>query len=186
MKKLIFILLLLPFLGQAFDTDTIHGNWAYVDSLKSLRSVNATAVCGIDSNNTIGRCNCQCVLHVRDSISSTQIKNSFSSPVTLIAAPGAGYFIKPISISYYYGYSTAAYTLASQCGLTEGGTTYIENGGAFNLLPTTSNGNSFSNLAVGTLTLTQNQPIKFYSNSSNPTTGGGYLIVYLDYIIEQF
>lgn len=37
-----------------------------------------------------------------------------ASPVTLVAAPGAGYFIDPVSVILYYDYNTAAYTLAAE------------------------------------------------------------------------
>lgn len=35
-------------------------------------------------------------------------------PVTLVAAPGSGYFIDPISVIAYYNYDTAAYTLTTE------------------------------------------------------------------------
>ena len=187
MKNLIFILLLIPFFGQAFDTDTIHGNWAYVDSLKSLRSVNATAVCGIDSNNTIGRCNCQCVLHVRDSISSYQILHSFSTPDTLIAAPGAGYFIAVQNVSIYYHYTTAAYTISAVNGIFEGSTVYPFNQNSSTVLGYTSDyWVPMSYNASTQPTNPVNKPVIFYSTSSNPTGGGGYLIIYIDYLIEKY
>lgn len=201
MKKLFFILISLisisaladlhnvQTIGQKNRNQAVGKGLQIGDSLFLLSTrghSQDSSLAGIDTSGHVIITGCQCVYRVRDSISSTQILSSHTSPITLITAPGAGYFIKPVSVSYYYGYSKAAYVLSVQSGLTEGGTTFIENGGATDLLVTTANGNSFTNLIVGTLTLTQNQPISFYSNSANPTTGGGYLIIYIDYIIEKY
>ena len=188
MKKLIFILLLIPFLGKAFDTDTIHGNWVYKDSLKTMLTIKPTAVAGIDSNNTIGRCACQCIQHVRDSVSSYQILHSYTAPDTLIAAPGAGYFIKIIGISAYYHYVTSDYSFsAGGSGFALGDfsnylvsiTQLLSTFGSDAYVPTLSFSN-FQNISP------LNKPLTYFTQTANPTTGHGYMIITVDYIIEQY
>ena len=148
----------------------------------------AVRVVGTDVKGTVGTSPCGCILHVRDSISSTQILNSFTSPVTLIAPPGSGYFVHPTSISYKYIYGSAAYSFGGVAGFFINSTTGSEviAGQMQSIL---ANTNSFFacclSMGSGQVSTINNQPLIFQSLVSNPTTGNGYLIV-LDYTIEKY
>jgi len=154
--------------------------------------VSATQIIGRNgANSNVGIAPCGCILHVRDSISSAQILNSHSAPVTLIAAPGSGYVVTIVAIKYTYVYAKAAYTLPGgpYCGLVEGDLstpTFIDNGIPTELLALTATNYGYGTILNATYQTVsyENQAIKFYSNAGNPTTGGGYLIVTIDYIIE--
>jgi len=139
------------------------------------------------------------VYHVRDSISSTQILNSYTSPDTLIPAAGVGYSINIQSVRYYYAYNTAFYTVASVADIFEGDTINPLSGTLNYLLKSfntsqygyevigikTENPQPASALFHSQSTSFDNKPVTFYSKSSNPTGGGGYLIVYIDYTIQK-
>ena len=124
------------------------------------------------------------VYHVRDSISSTQILNSYTSPDTIIMGAGAGTTINVISVRYKYVYSTAPYTIPIICGLSQSGQLFETE--STNLLALTTNANAKSAVATSQSTITfSNAPILYTSVSGDPTGGGGYLIVYIDYTIQQ-
>jgi hypothetical protein len=137
------------------------------------------------------------IYHVRDSISSTQILNSYTSPDTLIAAPGAGYSINVNAVRYYYAYNTAAYTIASTADIFEGDTINPISKNLNTTLKTAASpvygystiGINPNSSPIG-LPLNQaisfdNKPLRFYSRTSNPTGGSGYVIVYIDYTIQK-
>lgn len=127
------------------------------------------------------------VTTVTVTISSAQILNSFTTPITLLPAPGVGYQWQVVSVQGYYNYSTAVYVSGGGAGfgLTQGDISYLIDGGASNLngILTTSTTTGQFKLRLGAqpngsnaLSL-YNQPVKFYSTTANPTVGGGSLIL---------
>lgn len=136
------------------------------------------------------------VYHVRDSISSTQILNSYTSPDTLIPAAGVGYSINMTSVRFYYAYSTSTYTIASIADLFEGDTinpvctpaTFpLKNSTAsqYGIAPVGLNTFPAPPIRLNQVTSFDNKPVTFYSKLSNPTGGSGYLIIYIDYTIQK-
>ncbi len=146
--------------------DTVRSRQIFLSAISS-HSQDSTQL-GIDTGGHVIVTGCQCVLHIRDSVSSNQILNSFTSPVTLIAAPGSGYFIKVISINYYYHFISASYVLGTYAGLIEGSTSaYIDNTtNSTNIVESGASATVYS--APGSNGTIQtgsyvNQPVRFYS-----------------------
>ncbi len=125
----------------------------------------------------------------RITILSAEVLTLFSSPVTLVAAPGANLAISPIDVSVRYIFNGIAYT---------GNTTP-------QVITNTANAISFSfsDLLEDTATTTKklnpaflfgtnvnqcppNEPLLFRTGGSDPLTGDGDLIVFVTYLIYQF
>ena len=151
-----------------------------------VHSVNGQTLVG-DSAGHILQTACICLIPFRDSISSTQILNSNSIVDTLIPAPGVGYFIKPVGVNIYYHYATAAYTLAGTSGLFEGdlGASPIE-ASISSILTQTNDIYSFSYFSANQQGSFINKPLVYFSPISNPTDGGGYLIISGFYMAVKF
>jgi len=189
----LIIVLFISFCSLFSYADTGHyvtvvrGSHSFADSFylpNRKVDTTATALLGHSATGAVVTSPCGCILHVRDSISSSQILNSYTSPVTLIAAPGAGYFIHVINISSYYMYSTA-YVSSNLSGLFMGDTLHAST--AIDITDPTSN-QFILNLPLSNVqSITfANKPLTFYTQTANPTTGHGYFIFYIDYIIEQY
>jgi hypothetical protein len=119
---------------------------------------------------------------LKKTITSAQILNSNSVPVTLIPAPGAGkvIFVQSAIFKYVYGssvYTTntttnirlGAFTLWTSGTAIQGGTDYVN---FVNMIPTSTVGSS----------LPENQPILFNTSTGNPTGGDGTIDLYITYI----
>ena len=125
------------------------------------------------------------------SLTSAQIKSAGSSPVTILAAPGAGKMTQLLFTIYEYTFLTAAYAYpGSVCGLwyVTGG-----NGGGFaadgndgTVLESTVSCIStalFAQTNQGVTSVLTNAPIVYTTNdASNPTTGSGTLKITIVYI----
>lgn len=120
------------------------------------------------------------VQSAKASVSSSAFKTSFTTPVQLIAAPGAGKAIQLLSTFVKYTYGTAAYVVADRLGIYYHGTyTGVDSKkenyeGAANatIFPVSSDVKDVS---------IENLAIDFRSQTSNPTTGDGTFEVYLTY-----
>lgn len=128
-------------------------------------------------------------------ITSTQILSSFSNPVELIPAPGAGYYIIPFGtivvknnfktnpysftllggfITQTDGVSTAGWTIITKAFL-EKGFTEVQSFAAVDN----------NTLAAPTLTGMDNRPLLFQADTANPTGGDGTLTFNIQYRIVQ-
>lgn len=123
-------------------------------------------------------------------LTSAQILNLFTTPVTIVAAPAAGKMIQVLSINYSLTFVTTAYTVGgAQAGLWYGtpagqavdtNAKSILNAAASSHVgqpaPTTitGTGNTPSNLAA--------LAVVFGTVTSNPTTGDGTFRVTVTYI----
>ena len=118
-------------------------------------------------------------------MTSAQILNSFTSPVILVAAPGAGYAIQLISASYRINFNTTAYITA--------GNSIIKTTGATTQQVVISNTNFVSAVASrfmggassipGNTSIIENADLTFTQSVSDPTTGDSTIDLYLTYII---
>lgn len=124
------------------------------------------------------------VTTVKVSISSAEILNLNSVPKTLVAAPGAGKIIVPLSLLISKFFVTTAYTgstsftfgpgtvfttsISSSLGFTQDSFEKVGLG----------NGGEHSNAAYGA-----NVPLNIFVNGSNPASGDGNIIVYVTYTI---
>lgn len=123
-------------------------------------------------------------------ISSAQIKNSYTSPVELIEAPGSGKIISPIDITVKYTYSTTPYNWTNSAVIQLATATNrfldidaaILNGTrtAYQKTPITFIEN------VGLRYFTENSALIFKTLNQNPTSGAGSLTIEIKYTIIDF
>lgn len=144
-------------------TDTTYVQKTYVDNL-----VNAT------------------LQYAEVIISSAQVLDINSTPVTIIATPGTGKFIEVISIYGYLDYNTTTYATNFQLEFRYNNVSASITNTAWNIAQTedkifrfeisgTPTGEAISSII--------NQPITLSESSGNPTTGDGTLKVYITYRI---
>jgi hypothetical protein len=168
----------------------------YVDSNCFAPNIPATATGTtvlVSEGGQIKKSGCQCVFHVRDSVSANALRNSFTTPFTLIPAPGAGLFNKILQISAYYHFGTAAYTynsFATTVAYYSGTNDTLDLLASFSGILVTDS-NDFTTFAPEVTHVTRPQDIVnaallLSTTRSNPPTGDGYLIIYLDWIEEQW
>lgn len=114
-------------------------------------------------------------------VTSSQILNSFTSPVTLLPAPGNGLQWNVLSYQGYYTFGSSPYTATGFIGLMQGDVNNIIDGylDIFNtILLNAPNSTQFkgavgsNNYSVNSISL-YNQPVQFYSDTANPTGGDG-------------
>jgi len=158
MKKILFILLLLPCMVQGQNFRHLFSGY-------------------FGSNNTTSG---NPVYVVKAPLSSAQILNISTTPVEIIPAPGAGKFIKVLSIEWYYTFLTSAYS-STQLQLKNGSTvitiipgTTINSAvsGNFDIVPLSSSG----------LALQTNTAVNLTA-ASNPTGGVGSAYCIVSYLI---
>ena len=129
---------------------------------------------------------CACIKTVKVTLSSAQILSSHTTPIELIAAPGAGKLIKVLGITGKLSFSTAAYVLGADCylayqdNLSSG---YISSA-EMTTYVTLANTNYFGVALVNfTLANAENKSVFFYTESSDPTTGDSTIDLYITYQI---
>jgi len=125
------------------------------------------------------------VKQVKVTVSSAELLASFTTPKTLIAAPGAGYYIQIISCEMFLDYNSAAYVDGGGGGVTIDYVNSLSTLTGIFSISSTSDTMSFLDVASGQRALTnvENKPVILYSPTSNPTTGNSPLYVYLTYRI---
>jgi hypothetical protein len=124
-------------------------------------------------------------------LTSDQILNSNTSPVTLIDAPGAGKQINLLSVQGFYDYGTANYSgTDNSAGLIQGDTTYLLETTIGKVLQSASSDSQFKDVlgnenGGNTGISLYNQPIQFYTQGSNPSDGDGSVTITLVYAITN-
>lgn len=119
------------------------------------------------------------VITTKVSVSSAEILNGYVATKTLIAAPGAGKVIRPISLIAKYNYGTAQYA-GNQMAVTLLGNTifsptaYLSSSNAFEFRTPSS---------FGVTVDLSNQPLLLYVTGANPTTGDGTVDFYITYTV---
>lgn len=118
-------------------------------------------------------------------MTSAQILSSFTSPVVLVAAPGAGYAIQLISVAYRLNFNTTAYTTSGNSVLITSTATsqqaVISN---VNFLSAATTKFGAGPVAHQTNTsIIENAALTFAQSSSNPTLGDSTMDLYLTYTI---
>lgn len=118
-------------------------------------------------------------------ISSAQILNCFSSPVTVLSAPGANKYYQLLSTEWIYTYGGSAYVFSNQIGLTEGTADFIFSdcflfmAGASSAAFYPANG-----FACGfSGSFATNSAVQLAADGGNPTSGNGTLKVIISYKI---
>lgn len=123
------------------------------------------------------------VLESKTSVSSAEILLLNGTPKTLVAAPGAGFFIKPISIIVKFLGGGVAYTTNVTLYTNVGGMIFGTNG---TTLGNTGDFNAFINPASTTQSGSfplENAALQLSVLSGNPAAGNGTMVVYVSYVI---
>jgi len=127
------------------------------------------------------------LIAVETSIANASIDTANSAPIQLVAAPGVGFTIVPVSLSCYYTYGTAAFATNTEFGLYVG-----------TRLVTTTNSTLLTQTADFVATIKaidfefsaaslDNQPLYFKILTGDPTGGGtSYLITKLMYYVTAY
>jgi hypothetical protein len=126
-------------------------------------------------------------------ITAAQLKTAHAAPVTIIAAPGAGKFIRVTYVQIKYTFGTVAYTSGSNFGLDYGATLA---GTILTASSPTISGALVSKavLGIGAIgsviqiaeSFIDNQAVNFGVLATEFATGDGTLSVVVDYTIETF
>jgi hypothetical protein len=139
---------------------------------------------GVDAQTTAQAISDLSVRKVKVSVSSAEILALFTTPKTLVAAPGAGKMILPLRVLVYGHFGTVAYT---------GNTTLqIGNSTLFSTNLTAALGFSADQLATYTLITNAgtstpaasiNTALQLTTLSGNPTAGDSTVDIHVTYII---
>jgi hypothetical protein len=129
------------------------------------------------------------IITVYTILTSAQLLALHGTPITLVAAPGAGFAVYPVAISLGYDYNTTAYTINGDSLILDwnnAGTVFKITFAETGFLDQTAS--QIASLAItaahGALTLLNNQPYTIgASGGSNMTLGNGTLTVYLYYVL---
>jgi hypothetical protein len=128
---------------------------------------------------------CTCIKTVKVSLSSAQILDSNTTPIELIAAPGAGLAIIPISVVVKYTYITAAYATNTSPSIFFD-TLDIEDNNFIDLgsmLTQTANKSAIKIVqsANGENSVIANKALMWAIETGNPTAGDGTIDLYITY-----
>jgi hypothetical protein len=131
-----------------------------------------------------------CLLSIKVTLDSTQIRNSYTSPITLIPNPGINKFIEVISIYMLVDSGSVAYQTNTTLKL-------------YNLPPYTTTVNDIYTIDLDLLNSTNyyailklnfineirtniNEPLVAATIDGNPENGNGQLTFYINYKIKEF
>jgi hypothetical protein len=121
---------------------------------------------------------------------ASQILNSVATPITVVAAPGAGKSILALGSSWTYTYGAQTYTTGGTTGLWYGSASGpgVESNALNSLLAETSsqimqNYGAGGGGSIAAKASFENQPIVFATQTTAPTVGDGTLKLTLVYII---
>lgn len=123
---------------------------------------------------------CTCVQTVKVSLSSAQILNSFTTPVELIAAPGAGKVINPLSVLVSATYNTTQYATNTS------GRIILNDKVIADLdLTFAASGQYVTSVVIESDIVYDiiNQPITFDTQTGNPTAGDGTIDIHITYTV---
>lgn len=114
-------------------------------------------------------------------LSSAQILTSNSSPIEIIASPGAGQFIAISQIMVSEDYNSAAYVISDELTIRYSGGTTIDN----QLTTVATQTNDYASIASVTVSdLGINEAVQLFATVGNPTTGNSDIKYKIWYTIE--
>lgn len=119
-------------------------------------------------------------------VSSTQMLNSFTTPITIISAPGAGRIINVLSVSGSLTFGTVAYATNISAFFRYNGLSSPINSASWNIAQTS---NKFVRFAIGSNgtgedpSLIDNKSVTLSTQTGNPTAGDSTFKVYVTYQI---
>ena len=120
---------------------------------------------------------------VKKSITSPQLLALNTTPIEVIAAPGAGKAIQVLGAFIAYTYVTAAYaTNTTLLLVNENGTNEIATDGG-SLISDTANNKGYMTISGGLNSIVTNDAVVIETQTGDPTAGSGTIDVYVTYQI---
>lgn len=175
----IWIYLVAMFIGTAAEvaaSSPKEGQLFYATDSKVLSFGDGVTHAAIQESDA-----CTCVKTVKVTLTSAQILSSNTTPIQLIAAPGAGKMIMVLSFAGNLTYNTATYATNTSGQLVQGATLVR----TFSLAFTTS-GQIYLAPSSPPLALSstlENQSISFSTQTGDPTAGDGTIDLHLTYTV---
>lgn len=127
------------------------------------------------------------VITAKISISSAEILALFSTPKTLIAAPGAGKIIQPLMFLHVYTYGTVTYATNTNADIYYNGSLTLVGTTILNRTASTiQRQGAASTTAASFLTASQvivDRDLMLNVQTGDPTAGDGTLVIYVSYLI---
>jgi len=118
------------------------------------------------------------VLYKKVTLSSAQILASNTTPIELIAAPGAGYMIDVLSLVFKFNYNSIAY--ATNTSMKPRYDTSLTPFSSFDI----SSGVSYIiKDETFTVNILENKSVEIFTDSGDPTAGNSTIDIYLTYRI---
>lgn len=114
-------------------------------------------------------------------LTSAEILDLYTTPKTLVAAPGAGKFIRPISIFYKLTYNSAAYTTNTQLVVKNGTLSFLTNTTVLIATSDYSGVYMASSAQLGGTADFIDTPLILTTNAGNPAAGNSAVDVYISY-----
>ncbi len=115
-------------------------------------------------------------------LSAAQMLAIYTTPIELIAAPGAGKIIELISVSARNNFNTTAFDVAHASGLHVGTLTGTEAQGSINQAFCNSASSLIESQTINAgATIDENEAISVWATVSDPTVGDGTIDVYITY-----
>lgn len=123
-------------------------------------------------------------------LSSAQVLAIFTTPITVVAAPGAGLMVLPTAALFNYTFVSTAYTdgggsLFLYYGSNAGtaATSSMATSGFWTLTHSAATQSTIINHSNAAVTALANQPLVLQQNTANPTLGNGTLTVTVAYAV---
>ena len=118
------------------------------------------------------------ILSEKVTVTSAEILDAYDTPVELIPAPPAGFYIDPISIVYRFDYNTTPYATNTSGKIQLGGSTVV------NLIDLTESDSIVRKKSYSS-PIELSSAMNFTVDSGNPTAGDSDLIIYITYQIIE-
>jgi len=118
------------------------------------------------------------ILSEKVTVTSAEILDAYDTPIELIPAPPAGFYIDPISIVYRFDYDSTPYATN-----TSGKIVLSDEGAVIAPIDLTRADSDVVKKQMGNFTITG--AMNFTVNSGNPTAGDSDLIIYITYQIIE-
>jgi hypothetical protein len=125
------------------------------------------------------------VITERKVMTGAMIRGSYSSPITLVSTPGAGFTLVPIKFYFFYDYDNfAAYSGSTTFNITLGSVAVIGNDASL-LTLTADRYKTTVAIDIDTNTNVSNQPLTFQLTGADASGGNSLVYLTVVYSIVQ-
>lgn len=153
-----------------------EGQLFYNTDLKTLSFGDGVTHVGVQTDD------CTCVKTVKVSLSSAQILNSFTTPVELIAAPGAGKYINVLSLVQKNNFVTTPYATNTTARIEINDGTFFSYYFETEIVFTATSIRKLLQVDEDDMPVA-NLPLRFKTQTGNPTAGDGTIDIHITYQI---